>query len=432
MSERKMKDSGIDWANQVPEHWTISRIKNHLTEINEKNNPLKMTKILSLTNTDGVIPYSERGNQGNKAKEDLSKYKVVYKETIVANSMNILIGSVGLSEWDGCVSPVYYVYKAKKNNSIRYFNYLFSNTAFQEELRKYANGIMDIRLRLSSDDILKRNVPIPPYEEQEAIANYLDEKCEKIDTAIKEAKKSIEEYNSLKKAIITNYIVGRGYDKRIETGNKWFPKIPKGWNLFKTLRVLEMPITDGPHVTPELYSEGIPFVSAEAVSCGNGSIDFNHIRGYISQEFYEECCKKYIPKLDDIYMIKSGATTGRVSIVDTDKTFTIWSPLAVFRCNKKIMLPKYLFYMLQSEPYQLQVAFNWSFGTQQNIGMRTLEKLLICVPSLKEQENILVQLEEIIPKLNNLICEKESLLEDLNAYKKSLIYECVTGKKEVA
>lgn len=431
MSERKMKDSGIDWANQVPEHWTVSRIKNHLTEINEKNNPLKMTKILSLTNIDGVIPYSERGNQGNKAKEDLSKYKVVYKETIVANSMNILIGSVGLSKWDGCVSPVYYVYKAKKNNSIRYFNYLFSNTAFQEELRKYANGIMDIRLRLSSDDILKRNVPIPPYEEQEAIANYLDEKCEKIDTTIKEAKKSIEEYNSLKKAIITNYIVGRGYDKRIEKGNKWFPKIPKGWNLFKTLRVLEMPITDGPHVTPELYSEGIPFVSAEAVSCGNGSIDFNHIRGYISQEFYEECCKKYIPKLDDIYMIKSGATTGRVSIVDTDKTFTIWSPLAVFRCNKRLMLPKYLFYMLQSEPYQLQVAFNWSFGTQQNIGMRTLEKLLICVPSLKEQENILVQLEGIIPKLNNLICEKESLIEDLNAYKKSLIYECVTGKKEV-
>ena len=141
MSERKMKDSGIDWANQVPEHWTISRIKNHLTEINEKNNPLKMTKILSLTNTDGVIPYSERGNQGNKAKEDLSKYKVVYKETIVANSMNILIGSVGLSEWDGCVSPVYYVYKAKKNNSIRYFNYLFSNTAFQEELRKYGYEI---------------------------------------------------------------------------------------------------------------------------------------------------------------------------------------------------------------------------------------------------------------------------------------------------
>ena len=110
----------------------------------------------------------------------------------------------------------------------------------------------------------------------------------------------------------------------------------------KTLFTLSMPITDGPHETPLLYEDGIPFVSAEAVSMGNGGINFNHIRGYISKTFYDECCKKYTPQRYDIYMIKSGATTGKVAIVETDVKFTIWSPLAVFRCNQQIMNPYYL------------------------------------------------------------------------------------------
>jgi len=124
-----------------------------------------------------------------------------------------------------------------------------------------------------------------------------------------------------------------------------------------------MPITDGPHETPSAVDEidGIPFVSAEAVSCGNGSIDFEHIWGFISKEYYKECCKKYIPRIDDIYMIKSGATTGKVAIVDTERIFTIWSPLAVFRANTFIIKPKYLFYFLQSSMYLSQVELGWNY-----------------------------------------------------------------------
>lgn len=126
--------------------------------------------------------------------------------------------------------------------------------------------------------------------------------------------------------------------KMKDSGIEWIGEIPEDWEIVKTLYVLTMPITDGPHTTPELFDEGIPFVSAEAVSCGNGQIDFNHIRGYISKEFYDECCKKYIPKMNDIYMIKSGATTGKVALVNTNRVFTIWSPLAVFRCDEQKMI----------------------------------------------------------------------------------------------
>lgn len=177
--ENEMKDSGIDWYGLMPANWEIKPIYASLDEINQKNNPIITTNILSLTNTDGVIPYSERGNQGNKSKENYEEYKVVYQNTIVANSMNILIGSVGLSMYEGCVSPVYYVYCAKSNVDIRYMNYLFQMEQFQKKLRQFANGILEIRLRVSSHDILHQKVAMPRLSEQQTIADYLDEKCSK-------------------------------------------------------------------------------------------------------------------------------------------------------------------------------------------------------------------------------------------------------------
>ena len=214
--------------------------------------------------------------------------------------------------------------------------------------------------------------------------------------------------------------------KMKDSGIEWIGDIPENWNVGKTLFALSMPITDGPHETPELLEEGIPFVSAEAVSCGNGKIDFEHIRGFISQEYYEECCKKYTPQINDIYMIKSGATTGKVALVDTDEIFTIWSPLAVFRCDDKKCFYKYLFYVLQSDYYQKQVENKWSFGTQQNIGMRTLEKLLICYPPVKEQVKIANYLDNKCVEIDALIEAKEKTNSLLKEQRQSIIYEAVT------
>ena len=205
----------------------------------------------------------------------------------------------------------------------------------------------------------------------------------------------------------------------------------KGWEVRKTLFCLSMPITDGPHETPQLYEEGIPFVSAEAVSCGNGRIDFDHIRGYISKEFYDECCKKYIPRLHDIYMIKSGATTGKVALVDTDRIFTIWSPLAVFRCDENVMCHDYMFYMLQSDLYQLQVQLGWSYGTQQNIGMRTLEKLKVPVPPINEQIEIAKYIIEKSKPIDDAISIANKQISLLQERKQIIINEVVTGKVKV-
>lgn len=214
--------------------------------------------------------------------------------------------------------------------------------------------------------------------------------------------------------------------KMKDSGIEWVGEIPQDWTIIRTLYTLRMPLTDGPHTTPELYDDGIPFVSAEAVTCGKGKIDFSHIRGYISEDFYLECCKKYIPQMYDIYMIKSGATTGNVSIVDTDIKFTIWSPLAVFRCNEDIVRHQFLFYSLQADYYLKQVETNWNYGTQQNIGMRTLEKLYLCLPPIEEQEKIARFLDEKCEHIDTLVKDLRKQIELLEDYKKSLITETVT------
>lgn len=128
-------------------------------------------------------------------------------------------------------------------------------------------------------------------------------------------------------------------------------------------------------------------------------------------------------------MIKSGATTGKVAIVDTDERFTIWSPLAVFRCKQSLMIPKFMFYSLQADFFQIQVQLGWTYGTQQNIGMRTLEHLKICVPPLNEQKEIIEFLDHKLEDVDKTVEIKSMQLEKMKTHKEALIYEYVTGKK---
>lgn len=290
-----------------------------------------------------------------------------------------------------------------------------------------------VRQGLNYDEVKELRVVLPPQNEQDRIIAYLDSICGHINSLVESAKSYIDEYLQWKSTAIYEATT-KGLHTDVEmrdSGIKSIGMVPKGWAIPKTLHCLSMAITDGPHTTPVLYETGVPFVSAEAVSCGNGKIAFDHIRGYISEEFYEECCKKYIPQIDDVYMIKSGATTGKVAIVDTNIKFTIWSPIAAFRADKNRILPRFLFYALQSPSYQTQVQLGWTYGTQQNIGMRTLETLKICLPPLEEQAEIVEYLDQKCGGIDSLIQEKQDLLSDLEQYKRSLIYETVTGKRKV-
>ena len=119
------KDSGIEWIGDIPQNWELLRLQFCLDEIKQKNNPIQSEQVLSLVKDRGVMLYEEKGNVGNVAKEDISEYKLAYPNTLILNSMNILIGSVGISNYFGCVSPVYYVFKETDKSDLRFINYIF-------------------------------------------------------------------------------------------------------------------------------------------------------------------------------------------------------------------------------------------------------------------------------------------------------------------
>ena len=438
----KYKDSGIAWIGNIPEHWKIIDLK-YLSDIRGRIGFRGYTVSDLVSEGEGAFVIGGKHiNQcvlNMKYPDYISWDKYYESPEIMVSKGDIVmaqrgtLGKVAIIEYDineATINPSLVLIKNIKCQGK--FLYYYLNSESTLTLISILNTATAVPM-ISQNQIENMPIPIPSSIEQQSIATYLDQKCGEIDELITLQEEMITKLQSYKQSVITEAVT-KGLDKNVPlkgSGIKWIGEIPEHWEASKTLFSLSMPITDGPHTTPELFETGIPFVSAEAVSFGDGRIDFSRIRGYISENFYQECCKKYVPQVDDIYMIKSGATTGRVAIVDTDVKFTIWSPLAVFRCNKERMLPRFLFYQLQSNGYQKQIELNWSYGTQQNIGMRTLEKLILSVPPLSEQQTIANYLDQKCSEIGELISIKQQKIEKLKDYKKSLIFECVTGKRKV-
>lgn len=214
------------------------------------------------------------------------------------------------------------------------------------------------------------------------------------------------------------------YPKYKSSGMKWLGSVPEHWRVRSLKHILSTPITDGPHETPVFSDVGIPFVSAEAVA--GGVIDFSKIRAHISFEDHRRYSAKYAPKRHDIYMVKSGATTGVTAIVDTDVEFNIWSPLAAIRCDHEIAHPLYILNFLRSRNFQEAVTLNWSFGTQQNIGMGVLGNLSVVLPPLEEQFAIATFLHFETAKIDTLIAEQEKLITLLAEKRLATISRAVT------
>jgi type I restriction enzyme S subunit len=216
--------------------------------------------------------------------------------------------------------------------------------------------------------------------------------------------------------------------KMKDSGIEWLGEVPEHWGVRAIKHVVSTPVTDGPHETPNFPDEGIPFVSAEAVS--SGKIDFTKIRGYISEVDHLRYSEKYCPQRGDIYMVKSGATTGVTAIVETDIEFNIWSPLAVIRCGE-VSLPRFVLNFMRSKNFQEAVTLNWSFGTQQNIGMGVIENLAVTVPPLEEQQIIAAFLDSETAKFDTLTAEANRAIALLQEHRSAMISAAVTGKIDV-
>lgn len=198
--------------------------------------------------------------------------------------------------------------------------------------------------------------------------------------------------------------------------------------LGKIIDMLSQPITDGPHITPVFVDGGIPFLSAEAIH--DGKIDFEKKRGFITKDFDLECCKKYKPQKNDVFMVKSGSTTGKVGYVDTNEQFNIWSPIAAMRTNVENS-SRFLFHLLQSNEIQKQVKEKSSHGSQPNLSMRILEQFEVVIPPLEIQNKIadvLDNFDAICNDLNiGLPAEIEARQKQYEYYRDMLLTFAETG-----
>lgn len=418
---REMKDSGFGWLGKVPANWKVERLQWHLYEINVKNNPIRTTNVLSLTNKRGVIPYEEKGAQGNISKENYNEYHLAYKDTIVANSMNILIGSVGYSDYYGCVSPVYYVFKEKEDNDLHFFNYIMQTTQFQKELRKYANGILEIRLRVSSDDILKRMIAIPEYDEQKRIAIYLDEQCKKIDEIMADIQNQIDTLEDYKKSVISEAVTrGLNPDAAMKDSEIAFVgKIPAHWEL---------------HPVYYYFSEGkiknTGCTENNLLSLSYGNIirkDINTSEGLLPASF----STYNIVEKDDIIIRPTDLQNDKRSLrTGLVKEKGIITSAYIDLKPKTNVNSRYFHYLLHSYDVK-KVFYNMGNGVRQGLNFGEFSKLSVFNPPIKEQEEIAEYLDSKCAKIDSIIENKKTQLETIENYKKSLIYEYVTGKKEV-
>lgn len=423
----KMKQSRVVWIGVIPEEWELRRWKNILKERKEKNDPIVTDFILSLSIEQGVFPYSEKKGGGNKAKDDLSAYKVARPNDIIINSMNILAGAVGLSSWFGAVSPVYYTYYSDNDYAnIDYYYYLFQTKEFQKSLMGLGNGILikessngklnTIRMRIPSEKLNCLLLPIPPISEQQRIAKFLDEKTVLIDDIITDTKQTIEELKSYKKSLITE-IVTNGINKNVKlvpAEVDWLDEIPEGWEVAKIKNISKLRNEKTP------YERGQNFLALEKM--------VSYKPGYIDLLTEVENGRQQVIKQGDIVFSKLRPYLAKVALADFDGHGT--GELLVFN---DIKIERKLFmYKLISEQI-LQPVRGASYGVKMP---RANPDFIISLPisfpsSLSEQSEIVNYLDQKVSQIDTLIIEKENLISGYENYKKSMIYEYVTGKKRV-
>ncbi len=417
---QEMKDSGVEWIGEIPVDWEVKPLKAILLERKENNNPIRTNFILSLTNDRGVIPYLDKGAVGNKSKDKISDYKLAYPNDIVLNSMNIIIGSVGLSQYFGCVSPVYYMlYSRDKCYNIKYYNYLFQCEPFQRSLRGIGNGILEIRMRIQMSKLNQVKLLVQNCNIQQKIVNHLDVKCLEIENAIIKTNNTIEEYKKLKQSIITEAVT-KGLNPNVEmkdSGVEWIGEIPSHWNLRKIKYILS-PLQREVFKTDDIitcFRNGEVTLRKNKKPDGYTVSDTEH--GYQGVE------------IGDLVIHGMDAFAGAIGISDSRGKCT---PV-VHVCESK-QYKRYYMYLIRSMAFN-DVLMSLSEGIRirssdyRNWGK--LSKILVQLPPIEEQIEISEYLDKKCNKIDNIISKKQSLVKELGSYKKSLIYECVTGKREL-
>lgn len=412
-----MKDTQIEWIGMIPDSWGVKPISTCFKERNEKVSdfdwePLSVTK-------QGIVKQLE-----NAAKSDAhDARKKVCKDDFVINSRSDRKQSCGVSLYDGSVSLINIVLENKKLNP-KFVNYLLKNYGFAEEFYRFGSGIVADLWSTNYQKMKKIMIPIPPKEQQEKIANFLDRKIAEIDNVTEKTKETIEDYKKYKQSVITEAVT-KGLSKNVEMKDSkinWIGNIPKQWSIQKLKNITKLKTGTTPSTqNPEWFDGNYNWFTP---SDFNENYIMNDSSRKLSKKAKEDDAMTIIPA-NSTMIIGIGGTAGKIGYVTEECS-----------CNQQItaiitdkVYNKYIMYwMIANTKYLKETAM---YTTLPIINNETLGRYLFINPNnIEEEKRIVEYLDKKCIEIDNLISNKQKMIEELEQYKKSLIYEYVTGKKK--
>jgi len=424
------KDSGVEWIGDIPSDWDIVRMCYVFKTKSIKNTHNETN--LSVYRDYGVIPTNSRDDNHNVISEDISNYKLVDIGDFVMNKMKCWMGSLGLSDYRGIVSPSYTVMEPLIENEHKYIHYLLRSKLYIPQYKRLSYGVRIGQWDLRFEDFRELPCLIPPLHEQQQISDYLDYKTSKIDTLIEKTQQKIELLKEQRTSLI-NTTVTKGLNSDVEmtdSGIEWIGEIPSGWDVKKLKHISKVfgRIGFRGYTTDDIVDKTKGVVTISPSNIKNDVFNLNSVT-YLSFEKYYESPEIMI-FTDDIIIVKTGSTIGKTTIIP-DKTpkMTINPQLIVLK-NLKI-LPKFLYYQTVCKFIKESFKVEQTGSTTPTIAQEKINNFPILKPPSQEQQQIVDYLDNETTKIDKLVDIESKRIVLLKEYRQSLISEVVTGKVDV-
>lgn len=421
---REMKDTGVVWCPTIPKEWHIEKVKNYFyisKDLATETNPT----VLKLARS-GICVKDVTTNEGQMA-ESYDNYNKVKAGDLLLNPMDLYSGAnCNVSEIEGVISPAYTNLRLKASANSKFYNYYFKTQYWAMAMFAHGKGVSyDNRWTINAEGVKNYEIPVPSIEEQNAIVESIQRDTAKVDALIANQEAQIEKLKAYKQSLITE-VVTKGLDPNVpmkDSGVEWIGLIPKHWNTIATKYLFRIESGATPKSeNPEYFDGDIPWITpadykTEEVFVFGG-------RRNISELGLKSCSTTLIPKGNLIFSKR--APIGAVAI-NAEELCTNQGCLSCIPKTEDIV--KYYYYVMSvcTEQYNLL----GSGTTFKEISATNFANFVLPNPSVSEQEEMVAYLDEKCSKVDRLIAIKNAKIEKLSQYKKSLIYEYVTGKKEV-
>ena len=433
------KDSGIEWLGDVPEHWRLPRLGALLRERGETNGDGQVSEVLSVLRERGVIPYAEKGNIGNKKSEDITRYKVVRPDDIVVNCMNVIIGSVGLSRYTGCLSPVYYVLtRRSERDHPRYLNACFQTKPFQESLVRIGNGILAHRMRIPMELLKCEPFPRPPFEEQATIVRFLDHADRRIRRYIRAKQKLIALLEEQKQAIIHQAVTGqidvrtgRPFPAHKPSGVPWLGDVPEHWEIAQLGRLIEL-LTGFPFKSEGFTQDADDIRLLRGANIAPGKVRWNDIvrwpiRDRPSYLSFELHAGDIVLGMDRP-IIQSGVRVA--TIEESDLPSLLLQRVACIRPEGRLRAD-FLILLLAGKSFSAYLTPIFTGISVPHLSPKQIRLFRFALPAVMEQEKIVEWTVVSTKTVESAVKRTHREIALLGEYRTRLIADVVTGKLDV-